>query len=179
MFLYILKRILGFWINNTIKNKFKKMQKTSIKRLYEADDIQQPAPMQHAPDIQMPPAQEAPVHVVTNIEEIPSFDQVQAQQEQPQDQNLLPQSDVMTLTVQELMDRCQQVNPLVCMGLQQFIDSNRDQLLAIPSGGTPEETPNDAPIDGEEDINFSKQMEPKAPEFSLDQPVDDLQFPQE
>ncbi len=156
------------------------MQKTSIKRLYEADDIQQPAPIQQAPEIQLPPA---PAQMPADIAEIPSFDQVQAQSqahEQPaQDQNLLPAADVMTLTVQELIERCQQINPLVCMGLQQFIDSNKDQILSIPSGVDHMNTQDDAPMGDEEDINFSKQMEPKAPEFSLDQPADDLQFPQE
>lgn len=156
------------------------MQKTSIKRLYEADDIQQPAPIQHAPEIQMPePMPQAPAPVATNIEDIPSFDQVQAQEQPAQDQNLLPAADVMTLTVQELIERCQQINPLICMGLQQFIDSNKDQLLSIPSGAAQSNEPEITALYDEDDINFSKQMEPKAPEFSLDQPAEDLQFPQE
>ena len=149
------------------------MQKTSIKRLYEADDIQQPAPIPQAPTIQMPPAQEAPAHIATNIEEIPSFDQVQAQNNQPQ--AALPQPDVMSLSVQELLDRCQKVNPLICMGLQQFIDSNKDQILSIPSGAENQEVLDEP---GEEDINFSKQMEQPAPEFSLDN-QEGLDFPQE
>jgi hypothetical protein len=145
------------------------MQKTSIKRLYEADDIQQPAPLMQAPVVQQPP-QAMPTEAP--IAEIPSFDQFQ-NQEQPQ--AALPQPDVMSLSVQELMDRCQQVNPLICMGLQQFIDANKDQILSIPSGAENQEV-SDEP--GEEDINFSKQMEPQAPEFSLDN-QEGLEFPQE
>ena len=143
------------------------MQKTSIKRLYEADDIQQPAPLMQAPVVQQPPhamPTEAP------IAEIPSFDQFQ---DQPQ--AALPQPDVMSLSVQELLDRCQKVNPLICMGLQQFIDSNKDQILSIPSGAENQEVLDEP---GEEDINFSKQMEPPAPEFSLDN-QEGLDFPQE
>ena len=103
------------------------MQKTSIKRLYEADDIQQPVPLTQAPAFQELPPMNAPAA------EIPTFDQFQTQDGDHQ-QAALPQPDVMTLSVQELMDRCQQINPLICMGLQQFIDANREKLLAIPSG---------------------------------------------
>ncbi len=141
-----------------------------IHRLYEADDIQQPAPIQQAPQIQEIPA---PAPIITNMEEIPSFDQVHAQ-----NQPLLPEADVMTLTIKELMDRCQKINPLVCMGLEQFINSNREQILATPNGEVENEAPEGSHYGDEEDINFSKQMEPRAPEFSLDNQGDELQFPQ-
>ena len=147
------------------------MQKTSIKRLYEADDIQQPAPLMQAPVVQQPP-QAMPAEAP--LAEIPNFDQFQ-NQDQEQSQTALPQPDVMSLSVQELMDRCQKLNPLICMGLQQFIDTNKDQILSIPSGAENQEV-SDEP--GEEDINFSKQMEPQAPEFSLDN-QEGLDFPQE
>lgn len=142
------------------------MRKTSIKRLYEADDIQQPAPLTTAPQVdQFQPAIPQP----SPVSNIPSFDQFQNQEETPQ--AALPQPDVMTLSVQELMDRCQQINPLICMGLQQFIDANREKLLAIPSGADTQDAE-------EDDINFSKQMEPASPEFSLDN-EETLEFPQQ
>ena len=145
-----------------------------IKRLYEADDIQQLAPMQQAPNVQLPPPlPEAPAPIVTNMEEMPSFDQVHNAEQQ-----LLPEADVMTLTVKELMDRCQKINPLMCMGLEQFINSNKDQILATPNGTVEPETPEGSHFGDDEDINFSKQMEPAAPEFSLDNQGDELQFPQ-
>lgn len=145
-----------------------------IKRLYEADDIQQLAPMQQAPNVQLPPPlPEAPAPIVTNMEEMPSFDQVHNAEQQ-----LLPEADVMTLTVKELMDRCQKINPLMCMGLEQFINLNREQILATPNGEVEPETPEGSHFGDDEDINFSKQMEPAAPEFSLDNQGDDLQFPQ-
>lgn len=144
-----------------------------IKRLYEADDIQQAAPIEQAPNIQMPAAQEAPQHIATNMEEMPSFDQSQTA-----DQQLLPEADVMTLTVKELMERCQKINPLICMGLEQFINLNKEQILATPNGEVENEAPEGSHFGDDEDINFSKQMEPKAPEFSLDNQGDDLQFPQ-
>ena len=143
-----------------------------IKRLYEADDIQQPAPIQQAPIVQQP-APEAPMPIVTNMEEMPSFDQAQ-----DQGQQLLPEADVMTLTVKELMERCQKINPLVCMGLEQFINLNREQILATPNGEVDSDAPEGSHFGDDEDINFSKQMEPAAPEFSLDNQGDELQFPQ-
>ena len=103
---------------------------TSIKRLYEADDIQmmpnqqaqpmmaQPAPIQKQPGMDMP--MEAPEPVATSMEEMPTFSNTQT--EEPK---ALPQADVMNLTVKELMDRCQKINPLICMGLEQFIEMNK------------------------------------------------------
>lgn len=145
------------------------MRKTSIKRLYEADDIQQPAPLTQAPQVAQP---QIPTPVQAPMAEVPSFDQFQAQDQEQQPQAALPQPDVMTLSVQELMDRCQKINPLICMGLQQFIDANKEQLLAIPSGAE-----DDATSD-EEDLTFSTQVDQQAPQFSLDG-QEDLEFPQE
>jgi hypothetical protein len=149
--------------------------RTSIKRLFEADDIQSmPMTMpQQAP--QMP--QMAPPAPVQSPEEMmPDF----SFQDEPQAESpaALPQPDVMNLTVQELMDRCNNINPLVCMGLQQFIDLNKDQILNQTTGEAPEEH-GEIDASDDTDINFSKQMEPQAPEFSLDQPAEELDFPQE
>jgi hypothetical protein len=83
----------------------------------------------------------------------------------------------MNLTVQELLDRCDKINPLVCMGLRQFIDSNQEEIINQTTGEAPEETEDITSDDT--DVNFSKQMEPQAPEFSLDQPAQELDFPQD
>lgn len=146
-----------------------------IKRLYEADDIQQmpaPAAMPAAPA--QPAEMTPPAPVATSAEMMPDFS---FQDEPAQEQPALPQADVMNLTVQELLDRCDKINPLVCMGLNQFIEANREQILSQTTGEAPEET-GEVSLD-DTDINFSKQVEPQAPEFSLDQPADELNFPQE
>ncbi len=145
--------------------------RTSIKRLVEADDIQQ-LPMMN----QMPAngAQMTPPEPAQSPEEMmPDFS---FQEEPEMDQQALPQPDVMNLTVKELIDRCDKVNPLICMGLKQFIDSNQEALLDQTTGEAPDETANISMDDT--DINFSQQVEPKSPEFSLDQPAE-LDFPQE
>jgi hypothetical protein len=156
-----------------------------IKRLYEADDVQE-LPMNgqmQAPEMpQMPPAMPQmapPAQVESPAEMMPDFD---FQENPDQEQQALPQPDVMNLTVRELIDRCNAINPLICMGLQQFIDSNNAELLnqttgdITADGNAPEET-GDITAD-DTDVNFSKQMEPQAPEFSLDQPAQELDFPQ-
>lgn len=149
----------------------------TLKRLYEADDIQQlPMDDQNASLLTMQP----PSHAASSAEMMPDIN-FQDDQEQENDytQHALPQADVMTLSVQELIDRCNKINPLICMGLQQFIESNREELLDMKTGEAPEEGNE---LEGDElegdDINFSKQMEPQAPQFSLDQPETDLEFPQ-
>jgi hypothetical protein len=61
------------------------------------------------------------------------------------------------------------------MGLEQFINLNKDAIMSQTTGDSPEENV----LDTETDLNFSKQMEPQAPAFSLDQPAQELDFPQE
>jgi hypothetical protein len=87
----------------------------------------------------------------------------------------LPQPDVLNLTVGELLDRCNKINPLICMGLHQFIDTNREQILSMTTGEAPSD---DINFDEEPDLDFSKTVEPQPADFSLDQPDTDLQFPQ-
>lgn len=151
-----------------------------IKRLYEADDIQQ-MPMngqmpQSAP--QMPDmAPPAPVQSPSEMMPDHGFEEEPAMKKQdPTDQQeALPQPDVMNLTVKELMDRCKSIDPLVCMGLQKFIDLNTEAIMSQTTGEAPEEDV----LNQETDLNFSKQMEPADPKFSLDQPADELSFPQD
>jgi hypothetical protein len=149
-----------------------------IKRLYEADDVQQLPMNGQMPLPQEMPQMAPPAPVQSPDEMMPNFD---FQEEPNQEQQALPQPDVMNLTVQELIDRCNAINPLICMGLQQFIDSNRDELLNQTTGEAPEETPTEEPdiTADDTDVNFSKQMEQPAPEFSLDQSAEQLDFPQE
>jgi hypothetical protein len=144
-----------------------------IKRLYEADDVQQLPMNGQMPAPQEMPQMAPPAPVQSPDEMMPNFD---FQENPDQEQQALPQPDVMNLTVQELIDRCNAINPLICMGLQQFIDTNKDELLNQTTGEAPEET-GDITTD-DTDVNFSKQMEPQAPEFSLDQPADQLSFPE-
>jgi hypothetical protein len=146
---------------------------TFIKRLNEADDIQMmpmqqsmmtpPSPIQKQPGMDMP--MEAPQPVVTSMEEMPTFSETQ-----PEEPKALPQADVMNLTVKELMERCEKINPLICMGLEQFIEMNKEQILSMTTGA---EEPT---IDDNTDLTFSKQIEPQPAEFSLDQPESDLKF---
>ena len=151
------------------------MRYTSIKRLHEADDIQempmqpmnQPTPQPVQPQVGMDVPMETPQAAATSMEEMPNFSATQP--EEPA-QAALPEADVMNLTVRELMDRCQSINPLVCMGLEQFIEMNKDQILAQTTG---EETN----LDDNTDLTFSKQIEPQPADFSLDQPASDLNFP--
>ncbi len=148
--------------------------RNTIKRLYEADDIQTPpAPVAMPAAPVMPAEMTPPAPVATSAEMMPDFS---FQDEPAQEQPALPQADVMNLTVQELLDRCDKINPLVCMGLNQFIEANRDAILSQTTGEAPEETGEITSDDT--DINFSKQMEPQAPDFSLDQPAEELNFPQ-
>lgn len=157
-----------------------------IKRLYEADDVQE-LPMngqmqapQEMPQMAQPmPHMAPPAPIESPDEMMPDFD---FQENPDQEQQALPQPDVMNLTVRELIDRCNAINPLICMGLQQFIDSNTEEILNQTTGEAPEEmsAPEETEMgsDDDTDINFSKQMEPQAPEFSLDQPAAELDFPQ-
>lgn len=150
------------------------MRYNSIKRLYEADDVQQmpaqqmqpaqgmpaPAPIQPQSGMDMP--MEAPQPAATSMEEMPNFSDSQP---------ALPEADVMNLTVKELMERCKKIDPLVCMGLERFVEENKEEILAMTTGA---EEPT---IDDNTDITFSKQVEPQPAEFSLDQPTSDLNFP--
>jgi phosphoribosyl-ATP pyrophosphohydrolase len=150
------------------------MKYNSIKRLYEADDIQQmpaqPAPGMAAPtQVQPQPGMDVPMETpqpaATSMEEMPNFSDSQPMQQ------ALPEADVMNLTVKELIERCQKINPLVCMGLEKFIEENKEEILAMTTGE------DQSALDDTTDLTFSKQVEPQPAEFSLDQPATDLNFP--
>jgi hypothetical protein len=97
--------------------------------------------------------------------------------------------DPMTMTVGDFIARCKELDPLVCMGIESFIQKN------IGSFGTSAHAPM-APQETEPDLTFSSQvpdgptgptgltgpmghMAPPAPvqPFSLDQGGEELNFP--
>jgi hypothetical protein len=111
-----------------------------IKRLYEADDVQELPMNDQMPLPQEMPQMAPPAPVQSPAEMMPDFN---FQENPEQGQQALPQPDVMNLTVRELIDRCNAINPLICMGLQQFIDSNTEEILNQTTGEAPEA--NDVP----------------------------------
>jgi len=101
---------------------------------------------------------------------------------QPQ-QHMLPaegessaQADPMAMTVRDFIAKCKEVDPLVCMGIESFIDKNQ-----MAFGGTI--------VPSEPDLTFSTQvaqpaqpMPPVAPPapaqpFSMEPQSDELNFP--
>jgi hypothetical protein len=85
--------------------------------------------------------------------------------------------DVMSMTVRDFISKCKEVDPLVCMGLETFLENNKDrfQEQAQPAQAH----------SGEQDLTFSNvvaqdgAMAPPAPaqQFSLDQSPEVLNFP--
>jgi hypothetical protein len=78
--------------------------------------------------------------------------------------------DPMAMTVRDFIDKCKSIDPLVCMGIESFIEKNKMQF----------ETPVQAePVIPQDDITFSNTVNPPAPaqSFSLDQSPETLNFP--
>lgn len=90
-------------------------------------------------------------------------------------QTALPAFDPMNLTVSQFMERCDKINPLVCMGLKTFIEANSEALANEVNGGE------EFDLDKEANLDFPPVAAPEATptDFSLDQPATDLDFPQE
>ena len=90
-------------------------------------------------------------------------------------QTALPAFDPMNLTVSQFIERCDKINPLVCMGLSTFIEANSEALANEVNGGE------EFDLDKEANLDFPPVAAPetKANDFSLDQPEADLDFPQE
>jgi hypothetical protein len=90
-------------------------------------------------------------------------------------QTALPAFDPMNLTVSQFIERCDKINPLVCMGLSAFIEANSEALANEVNGGE------EFDLDKEANLDFPPVAAPetKANDFSLDQPEADLDFPQE
>lgn len=147
----------------------------TIKRLVEADELQQvTAPIgqiqsmdqfqaaQGAPAQPVEPAQAAePMQLETPEEPM--------QTEAPADQLALPSGEIMSMTIGDFLTKVEQVNPLVKMGLETFINSNTEQLMQV-------ETPQ--PQEPEADLTFSNVIEDQPEVSNFDQPEDQLAFPQ-
>lgn len=130
----------------------------NIKRLYEQEvapgdftEMGAPAEMPEAPAVQ--PAPEAPAAPLALPE---------------------PSTDVMVMSVSDFIAKCKSIDPLVCMGIESFIEKNRESL---GGGMAPNQMEMPAP-----DLTFSNAISgPVAPapaqSFSLDQSPETLNFP--
>lgn len=85
-------------------------------------------------------------------------------------------NDAMAMTVRDFVAKCKEIDPLVCMGIESFIEKNKTSLEAQPMAPQ-------MPMAPPEDITFSNaiaQPTPAAPapaqNFSLDQSPEDLSF---
>lgn len=80
--------------------------------------------------------------------------------------------DPMTMTVRDFLDKCKALDPLVCMGIESFIQKNTGAFGADQ-------------VQSEPDITFSNAVQPmaapqaptQAEPFSLDQAPEALNFP--
>ena len=79
-------------------------------------------------------------------------------------------SDPMGMTVKDFIAKCKQIDPLVCLGIESFIEKNSQAFGGVSS------TPADSTF-VEPDITFSNQV-PSAPVQSFSEmPADALDFP--
>lgn len=86
--------------------------------------------------------------------------------------------DPMTMTVGDFLGKCKEVDPLVCMGIQSFIDKNMHVFSA------PAQPAAMTGMEAEPDLTFSNAVAPEGhmtpapvPAFSLDQSPETLNFP--
>ena len=159
----------------------------TIRKLYETyDQPQNDQEMQSHMQTQQPSKILSMDQFIDNTDEIdntdpmadPMADQVAEPMAEPMDnqQTALPAFDPMNLTVSQFIERCDKINPLVCMGLSAFIETNSEALANEVNGGE------EFDLDKEANLDFpSAEAAPEAKptDFSLDQPATDLDFPQE
>lgn len=133
----------------------------NIKRLYEQEAIQP----EDVAELGMQP--EAPMEPAQNAE--PTQPEVEEPLALP-----APAQDVMSMTVADFIAKCKELDPLVCMGLESFIERNRDSFGVAM-------TPTVEPA---QDITFTNAIAAPAPaapapaqNFSLDQAPEELNFP--
>lgn len=131
----------------------------NIKRIFESDE------MMAAPQEPMAP-QAMPM---PNQEPMPALP--------PTGETAAP-ADPMIMTVGDFIAKCKEIDPLVCMGIESFIEKNREMLgqsTAMPM----------MPPAQEPDLTFSNAVAPQdqatppapAQNFSLDQSPEALNFP--
>jgi hypothetical protein len=129
------------------------MNMLKLRRLVEQDEPMSAMTAPAQPDMQMPamPA-DLPAQLPTPA------------------QSTVP-VDPMTMTVRDFLDKCKSLDPLVCMGIESFIEKNTEAFGADQAQSEP-------------DLTFSNAVQPAAPQapaqvepFSLDQAPDALNFP--
>lgn len=158
----------------------------TIRKLYETyDQPQNDQEMQSHMQTQQPSKILSMDQFIDNTDEIdntdpmadPMADQMTEPMAEPManQQTALPAFDPMNLTVSQFMERCDKINPLVCMGLSTFIEANSEALANEVNGGE------EFDLDKEANLDFPPEAAPEAKptDFSLDQPATDLDFPQE
>jgi hypothetical protein len=162
----------------------------TIRKLYETyDQPQNDQEMQSHMQTQQPSKILSMDQFIDNTDEIdntdPMADPMADQMAEPiaepmtepmdNQQTALPAFDPMNLTVSQFIERCDKINPLVCMGLSAFIEANSEALANEVNGGE------EFDLDKEANLDFPPVAAPEATptDFSLDQPATDLDFPQE
>ena len=162
----------------------------TIRKLYETyDQPQDDQGMQSHMQTTVPPKILSMDQFIDNTDEIdntdpmadpiaePMTDPMAEPMAEPMDnqQTALPAFDPMSLTVSQFIERCDKINPLVCMGLNAFIEANSEALANEVNGGE------EFDLDKEANLDFPPVAAPEAKptDFSLDQPATDLDFPQE
>lgn len=80
--------------------------------------------------------------------------------------------DPMTMTVNDFLAKCKEIDPLVCMGIESFIEKNTGAFGADHAQSEPDLTFSTA-IQPEAEPQAPAQVEP----FSLDQAPEALNFP--
>lgn len=154
----------------------------TIRKLYETyDQPQDDQGMQSHMQTTVPPKILSMDQFIDNTDEIdntdPMADPMAEPMTEPMDnqQTALPAFDPMNLTVSQFIERCDKINPLVCMGLNSFIEANSEALANEVNGGE------EFDLDKEANLDFPPVAAPEAKptDFSLDQPATDLDFPQE
>ena len=154
----------------------------TIRKLYETyDQPQDDQGMQSHMQTQQPSKILSMDQFIDNTDEIdntdPMADPMAEPMAEPMDnqQTALPAFDPMNLTVSQFIERCDKINPLVCMGLNSFIEANIEALANEVNGGE------EFDLDKEANLDFPPVAAPEAKptDFSLDQPATDLDFPQE
>ena len=158
----------------------------TIRKLYETyDQPQDDQGMQSHMQTTVPPKILSMDQFIDNTDEIDNTDPMAEPMAEPMadpmadpmdnQQTALPAFDPMNLTVSQFIERCDKINPLVCMGLNAFIEANSEALANEVNGGE------EFDLDKEANLDFPPVAAPEAKptDFSLDQPATDLDFPQE
>ena len=134
----------------------------TIRRIFETAD-----------QMQAPQDQMMAQHNMQGHSEMPMSPQMDLapQDALPAPDEMTSAPDPMSMTVRDFITKCKSINPLICMGIESFIEKNRMELSSV-------EATEPATI-GQDELTFSKAIEPQAPaqNFSLDHSPEALNFP--